>query len=240
VNAVQAGPAAARAAIAAAAAAGPFFQLAVVEESTPGQWRPADADLGGLAEVAAARLGTHEPRVTASILHLDAAARLWSPVLACGLLHGVVPDLSGLLVTTGPPIRFGVRAPAGWAAPTPADLAELSAAIVAGQLRRIAAALPARMTAGLLRGNSASAMTGALGELVRANPLLAGPARQLAGLLLTTPELRGSGELTDDALSFRRRSCCLYYRVPGGGLCGDCCLERAPAREPHRSDPADG
>ncbi len=26
--------------------------------------------------------------------------------------------------------------------------------------------------------------------------------------------------------AFRRRSCCLYYRVPGGGLCGDCCFDR--------------
>lgn len=27
-------------------------------------------------------------------------------------------------------------------------------------------------------------------------------------------------------LAFRRRSCCLYYRVPGGSTCGDCCLIR--------------
>ena len=243
MSAVQAGPTAVRAAIAAAAATGPFFELAIVAASSPGQWRHsrmAYADLAGLAAAYAARLGTREPRVTASILHLDAAARLWSPVMACGLLHGVVPDLSGLLVTAGSPIRFGIRDPAGWAAPTPADLAELSAATVEGQLRRIAAALPARLTAGLLRGNSASAMTGALGELVRANPRLAGPARQLAGLLLSTAGLRGSGDLTDAALSFRRRSCCLYYRVPGGGLCGDCCLDRPPASEPRRDGPASG
>jgi FhuF 2Fe-2S C-terminal domain len=240
VSAVQAGPAVARAAIAAAAATGPFFELAIVDASTPGQWRPCEQGLAGLAAAYAGRLGTREPRVTASILHLDAAARLWSPVLACGLLRGVVPDLSGLLVTAGSPLRFGIRDPAAWAAPSPAGLAELSAAAVEGQLRRIAAALPARLTAGLLRGNSASAMTGALGELVRANPRLAGPARQLAGLLLSTPGLRGSGDLTDAALSFRRRSCCLYYRVPGGGLCGDCCLDRPPASEPRRGGPAGG
>jgi FhuF 2Fe-2S C-terminal domain len=236
VSAIKARPAATRAAIATAAATGPFFQLAIVDVTRPGQWRPADADLVGLAAAYAARLGSREPRVTASILHLDAAARLWSPVLACGLLNGVVPDLSGLLVTAGPPVRFGIPAPAGWAAPTPADLAELSAATVTDQLRRIAAALPARLTAGLLRGNSASAMTGALGQLVRADPRLAAPARQLAALLLSTPELRGGGELTDAALGFRRRSCCLYYRVPGGGLCGDCCLDRPPGDgEPARS-----
>lgn len=228
MSAVKAEPAAVRAAITAAAATGPFFRLTVVDGSMLARWRPAGADFAGLAAATAARLGTREPRVAASILHLDAAARLWSPVLGCGLLHGVVPDLTGLLVLAGLPIRFGVPAPAGWAAPTAADLAELSAATVAGQLQRIAAALPARPAAGLLRGNSASAMTGALGELVRADPGLAGPARQLAALLLGTPELRGSGELTDGALGFRRKSCCLYYRVPGGGLCGDCCLPQRP------------
>ncbi|MFK4144838.1 (2Fe-2S)-binding protein [Streptomyces sp. NPDC004065] len=31
---------------------------------------------------------------------------------------------------------------------------------------------------------------------------------------------------------FRRRSCCLYYRVPGGGICGDCCFTRAPRSSP--------
>ncbi|MGH3614812.1 MAG: (2Fe-2S)-binding protein [Pseudonocardia sp.] len=28
----------------------------------------------------------------------------------------------------------------------------------------------------------------------------------------------------DVAWTFRRRSCCLYYRVRDGGLCGDCVL----------------
>ena len=114
VSAVQAGPTATRAAIAAAAATGPFFQLAIVDASTPGQWRlRRRGPLRSLAAAYAARLGTREPRVSASILHLDVGRRLWSPVSACGLLHGVVPDLSGLLVTAGSPIRFGIRNPAG-------------------------------------------------------------------------------------------------------------------------------
>ncbi len=32
------------------------------------------------------------------------------------------------------------------------------------------------------------------------------------------------------AWTFRRRSCCLYYRVPGGGICGDCVLRRPVRR----------
>jgi hypothetical protein len=32
--------------------------------------------------------------------------------------------------------------------------------------------------------------------------------------------------------ALRRRSCCLYYRVPGGGVCGDCCFPRPPRSSP--------
>jgi ferric iron reductase protein FhuF len=42
------------------------------------------------------------------------------------------------------------------------------------------------------------------------------------GLLSTAP-MSGTGSLSV-GWGFRRRSCCLYYRVPGGGICGDCVL----------------
>ncbi|WP_057136207.1 (2Fe-2S)-binding protein [Mycobacterium tuberculosis] len=42
--------------------------------------------------------------------------------------------------------------------------------------------------------------------------------------LLNTANLAGSGVLTGPDLTFRRRSCCLFYRVPAGGKCGDCPL----------------
>ncbi|WP_036475875.1 (2Fe-2S)-binding protein [Mycobacterium sp. URHD0025] len=42
--------------------------------------------------------------------------------------------------------------------------------------------------------------------------------------LLATGNLAGTGYL--DGLTFRRRSCCLYYQVPGGSDCGDCALTR--------------
>ncbi|MEU9111287.1 (2Fe-2S)-binding protein [Streptomyces sp. NPDC048483] len=32
--------------------------------------------------------------------------------------------------------------------------------------------------------------------------------------------------LTVSPLAYRRRNCCLYYRVPGMGTCGDCVLNR--------------
>lgn len=32
----------------------------------------------------------------------------------------------------------------------------------------------------------------------------------------------------DQPWSFRRTSCCLFYRMPGAGVCGDCVLDEAP------------
>ncbi|MFV2120727.1 (2Fe-2S)-binding protein, partial [Streptomyces sp. Act-28] len=40
----------------------------------------------------------------------------------------------------------------------------------------------------------------------------------------TDPDLAGT--LRGPAL--RRRTCCLYYRCPGGGLCGDCVFDAPP------------
>jgi ferric iron reductase protein FhuF len=42
--------------------------------------------------------------------------------------------------------------------------------------------------------------------------------------LLDTDCLAGSGGIISGDLGFRRRSCCLFYRLPGGGTCGDCPL----------------
>jgi FhuF 2Fe-2S C-terminal domain len=222
-----------RAALAAAARAGEFFRLEVLDEDSPAGWRRADAGLAGLAEGTARRLGTGEPRVAASILHLSLAARVWSPVLHCGWVSGVVPDLGSVLITAGPAARLGTTRLAGRTAPDRPALPGLTAAAVAAPLRQIEAGLPARLPAGLARGNSASAMAGALGMLVRAHPDLARPAVQLARALLQTEDLRGGGTLSasrdgEPGFGFRRTSCCLYYRVPGGGLCGDCCLDRVP------------
>jgi hypothetical protein len=222
-----------RAALAAAARDGGFFRLEVLGADWPAGWQPGGADLSGLAADTARRLGTSEPRVAASVLQLSLAARVWSPVLHCALLSGLVPDLGSLLISAGPAARLGTARLAGWTAPDPPELPRLCAAAAAAPLRQIDAGLAARLPAGLVRGNSASALAGALGTLIRSRPWLAGPATELAAALLHTAGLRGSGELSaardgEPGFGFRRTSCCLYYRVPGGGLCGDCCLDRVP------------
>ncbi|MHC3467561.1 (2Fe-2S)-binding protein [Streptomyces sp. 7R007] len=168
----------------------------------------------------AAALRAPEPRIAASIAHQGLAARLWSVTLGCAELYGRVPDLDpGLLhwdPAAGAPDDLWlteVRA-------RPADAATVADVVLHGHLEPLARALRAhhRLAPGLLRGNAASALTGAARRL---GPT--GRARSLAAELLTHPLL--SGALTD---THRRRSCCLYYRVPGGGVCGDCCFTRAP------------
>ncbi|MFD7559857.1 (2Fe-2S)-binding protein, partial [Streptomyces sp. NPDC059835] len=55
-----------------------------------------------------------------------------------------------------------------------------------------------------------------------------GAAVDLAGDLLGEGgALAGTGTFIHEeglGVAFVRRSCCLYYKVPGGGLCGDCVL----------------
>jgi len=223
-----------RRALAEVAAVGPFFLLRP-DAAGPSWQHPADFYRDGLPpllDAAAVRLGTSEARVTASIVQLGYAARLWSPVLACALLHGIVPDLADLRIDAAPQLRLGLAGPHGWRATDPGRQAALIyQTVVAAHLQPLARALPAKVASGLLRGNAASAMTGALGVLARRRPQVRSAARELAMVLLATGTLRGTGALTGRGLDFVRASCCLYYRVPGGGTCGDCPLGR-PASVP--------
>jgi hypothetical protein len=260
-----------RAALRATARIGPFFVLEVDGLAGQGCLPAAEWFGAGLAhwlDETARQLGSREPRVTASIAQLGFAARLWSPVLGCALAHGIVPDLADLMVSAERPVRLAVPRPDGWLAPTGRQLADLGHLTVSRQLGQLAAALPVPLAAGLLRGNSASAMIGALGVLARAMPAGRDQAVAVARALLASAELRGAGTLgagtpgagtpgagagapgtgtpgTGTASAgtpgtglpeFRRRSCCLYYRVPGGGLCGDCCLARRPNGRPADAD----
>ena len=234
-----AGPARVTRALAAAAAIGPFFALGT-DAAGPG-WRPATAYYpDGFLAGAQARLPAAEPRVAASISQLDYAARLWSPVLGSGLLAQVVPDLTGLQIRAPEAVSpdavssltLALPGPAGWQAADPITLAELSyRAVVAGHLEPLALALDSDVAEGLLWGNAASAMVGAISVLVSARPWLREPATALAADLLALGRLAGTGDLgvTGEGLGFRRRSCCLYYRLPGGALCGDCALPRRPS-----------
>ncbi|MFD9123825.1 (2Fe-2S)-binding protein [Kitasatospora sp. NPDC059571] len=188
------------------------------------------ADVGRL-------LGTDEPRVAASTVHLGLAARLWSVALGPAVLGGAVPDLDPdrvhwALPPQGPLDLWLPQPPAPAAGPL-AD--RLHRAVLAANLAPLADAVRAYapVAPGLLAGNAASALVGTVRVLAAAPGTAAEGVRTAAALvrdLLGRPPLRGAGGFTAAGGRFRRTSCCLYYRVPGGGVCGDCVFDRPPAR----------
>ncbi|MFF8451558.1 (2Fe-2S)-binding protein [Streptomyces leeuwenhoekii] len=181
-----------------------------------------------------AALRAPEARVAASVAHQGLAARLWSAALGCAALYGRVPDLDPRLLHWDPDAAAPDDLWLTEVRPLPGDADAVADAVLRAHLEPLGAALRARyrVAPGLLRGNAASALAGAARELDRrarahGRPDAAARARGLAAELLGHPLLAGTGTLTGTA--FRRRSCCLYYRVPGGGVCGDCCFPAPPA-----------
>ncbi|MEW2131028.1 (2Fe-2S)-binding protein [Streptomyces sp. NPDC005435] len=179
------------------------------------------------------RLRVTEPRVRASIAQQGLAARLWSPALACAALYGEVPDLGPLHwdATASAPDDLWLTA----VRPLPGDA--LADTVLSTHLAPLGDTLRARcgIASGLLWGNAASALAGAARQLdhwARANGRrdVAERTAALTDALFARPPLHGTGVRAGTA--FRRRSCCLYYRVPGGGVCGDCCFTRAPGSSP--------
>lgn len=172
-------------------------------------------------EKVAAALRAPEPRVAASVFQQGLAARLWSVTLGCALAYGAVPDLDPALLRWDPDASAPDDLWMSEVRPLPADPETVAGVVLHGHLEPLAEALRShyRVAPGLLWGNAASALVGTARQL--------GPAaRPLTAALLAHPLLSGTGTLTGAA--FRRRSCCLYYRVPGGGVCGDCCFTRPP------------
>ncbi|GHA96250.1 hypothetical protein GCM10010330_57970 [Streptomyces tendae] len=200
--------------------------------------------LGRRVRKVAAAIGASEARVAASVAQQGLAARLWSVTLACAVRYGHVPDLDPRLLHWDP----GATAPDDlWLTEVhalPADADTVADVVLTTHLAPLTEAVHARygVARGLLRGNAASALTGAGRELDRwarrqGQADAAARARSLTAGLLAHPLLAGTGTLT--GTSFRRRSCCLYYRVPAGGVCGDCCFPSppGPARSPRAAGP---
>lgn len=203
---------------------GGFFALTVGGDPTG--WRPVGtcyADgFADLVDVTAARYRASERRIGTSLVHLGHAARLWSPVLACVLAHGVLPDLTALQRADH---RADLRLPAPVGEPATADPELLYRVVVGDQMERFAAGLDVNLASGLLYGNIASALVGTSRMLLAARPDLRASINELTAALLDVKDLAETGVITSRDLSFRRTSCCLYYRLPGGGKCGDCGLD---------------
>lgn len=205
---------------------GPFFAV----EPTPGPgWRPLRVLLGAgalservehtravLTRMSGGEVGA---RVAASTMSLGLFARLLSPVLAADVLGLAVPR-PALETVHWRPVTGGPWPLAMTGETAPADLERLLGDV----LEPLAEAMSAQqaLSPRVLRGNVASALFGAATMLGRARPGLHAVARLRATALLEGP-LAGTGT---PGPPFVRNSCCLYYRIPGGGYCGDCVLRR--------------
>jgi iron complex transport system ATP-binding protein len=220
------------AAQAAANELGMFFHMADCT-SHPGRWEPvsrlyADAPTGPLdamLESVRSKLSGCEARVAASILFQGYASRLLSPQLACAAIGGCVPDVSPEKVfwchSPDQMIELGMTGGPGWQGSGEALIDRIVSRTFEWHLQALADALRRRvkLANGLLAGNVASALINGL-YLLRAQ---LGPGWVDLGIrALAHPRLCGSGVFDRDHEAFVRRSCCLYYRVPGGGTCGDC------------------
>jgi hypothetical protein len=206
---------------------GEFFTITTGGVGTG--WQPVhrfyDNGCAELIDATAAHYGTADLRIGASLVQFSHASRLWSPVLACALGHGVIPDLTHL-ERADDAARLRLPDPIGEPVDRdhpPPDL--LYRIVVQQHLEPLAAGLRVKMASGLLFGNAASALVGASLALQHARPDLREPATRLTESLLATGKLGNTGVITGPNLAFRRRSCCLYYRAPTGSKCSDCALK---------------
>ena len=229
---------------------GPFFTVRTgAAEGADPSWRPfAELETDGPAlrervsyvRTALGGEGKVEPRVAASIAFQGIAGVLVSPVYAAAVLHATIPmlgpsELHWRPVAGGPlpmwaaPPRARAVADAGAAA---AELAALLDEHLTGMVAAVRAVVP--VSPRVLWGNVASVVAGANRMVATGRPDAALRAADIAVRLLDADLLAGTGDRLsprdpDRYWTFRRRSCCLFYRVPGGGTCGDCILTRATA-----------
>ena len=166
------------------------------------------------------------PRVAASTVSLGIFARLLAPPLGSLVLSGVLPDLTLTSLWWQPVLGGAVPLacdPAPGRRPGPDAAAAYDDVVLT---RLVVPLLAAFRRAGVspvvLLGNVASALGGAARMIDTARPDSGARAWQLVGDLLERPVLGGAA--TVEGRSLRRHSCCLFYRVPGGGYCGDCIL----------------
>jgi ferric iron reductase protein FhuF len=241
-NEVAAGPA-----LAAAAAVGPFFAWDELSPAPADGWRPladlADPDvLAGRVTVTraalVARSGPVPERVAASVLSLGMLSRLVSPPLAAVAVAEVLPvpraDRMWWRAAASGPL------PVGWSAIAAVDTRDMDDAAVAaaftdgvvdGLVAPVLAAFRRRfrLSPKVLAGNVASALGGAVTMLTGAHPDRADRAGRVLARILDRAPLAGAATVCRSASPparwvLERHNCCLYYRIPGGGLCGDCVL----------------
>jgi FhuF 2Fe-2S C-terminal domain len=169
-----------------------------------------DLDLREAAAAASRRLGGVPLRVGRSAVLMGVASRLWSVTVVPFVTDAVLVDPACLVARHDDgAVVLGVREPQGR---THGDIGDLDTAV-----RSVLAPMIARIPLArrLLWGNVASSLHAV--PQVHALPA----ARDVVDALLAGPELHRELVVGQDGRA-RRRTCCLFYLVPGAALCGDC------------------
>jgi hypothetical protein len=191
--------------------------------------------LGRMSGLALSQIGERE---VASITFLGLASRLLSPLLAAATVGGAVPvpvrDRLWWRPVPGGPVPFAYQELTaadctGWEAAAIAEV--LTADAVCALVEPLLEVYGRRfsVSAQVLWGNVASALGGAAGMLADTGGGHGRRAASVVAEMLARPPLRGTAELIRPAPDRERwflvrNNCCLYYRIPGGGTCGDCVL----------------
>jgi hypothetical protein len=181
-------------------------------------------------------------REAASIAFQGVAAQVVAPLFAAVAVHAALPAAEAASALQWRP---GGAGPWLWwsagarvvACRDPAVLGALVTALLSPLVTAARAQVP--VAERVLWGNVASSVASARRLVAAARPEAAVRAADVARHLLTTAPLARTATLCgpvppDLGWTFHRRSCCLYYRVPGGATCGDCVLVPPPGPEPHR------
>lgn len=247
-------------ALRAAAMIGPYFALET--EPAGDGWRPlselrddpavlrtrVEQARRTLAHNAGADLDAVEHRVAASIYFLGVAARLVSAPVAMAALAGVVPVLTMDTVCwhpDGSPLPLALIGPAAHQVGAAEELATLLFDdVITPCVAPLADAVQYefRLSRQVVWGNVASALAGAAAMISAVRPAAIEQTSPLLERLLGMGQLAGAGMSLPGTSAagprFRRNNCCLYYRIPGGGMCGDCVLRVTPDAPPSATSSA--
>ena len=214
------------------AALGPFFGVEVHEAQTgvTAPWLAFTQLLGDLDSRvrpvrSALALGDNRPeadvelRVAASVAHLGVVARLLAPAIGAIALgeQGLSLDVADLRWQNqlGGPFPLSTVIRTGHSSVLRGDAVE---ALTLGFASTYS------LSDQVLWGNVGSAANTAAGLIAVQRPDLERRARMAADAILADPRVDG-GELRSGE-DFRRKSCCLLYRLTGDriAVCGDCVL----------------
>jgi ferric iron reductase protein FhuF len=234
------------AALADAARIGPYFRLLLDPDQRWTRVSEFAADRERLSAViaderrrmavaAGADEAAVEPRAAASLWHLGFAARIVSPALGAAALSGWVPQLGAIRWRhdpAGEPEPLAIRVDDITGTPV-SDPSSAAAAIHEGVVDNVLVPLTTTVaevgsvSEHVLWGNVWSAVAGAAAVIAMTRPEARSRATSIADAVVSTSRQPLAGRY-DAVGRYRRDTCCLYYRLPRGGLCGDCVLRRIP------------